>query len=89
MTLDEFCEACLIPSEGSPIDPHPRDVADFISEVIVGERRGVSEARVASLHFPIFALLLIIYREVFDWTMGEWITQLTRPCYFAPCSLHR
>lgn len=53
MTLEDFSQVCLIPNEGSPIEPHPRDVAEFISEVTVGESRGVSEARVASLHFSI------------------------------------
>jgi hypothetical protein len=43
----------MIPSEGNPLEPHPRDVADFISKVTVGELRGVPEARVASLHFSI------------------------------------
>ena len=61
MIVDEFCEVCLIPSEGRAIEPHPRDVADFISEVTVGERRGVSEARVTSLHFPV-----LCYDSLFD-----------------------
>ena len=53
MTLQDFCRVCKLPNEGSPIEPCPRDVADFISAMTVGESRGVSEARVASLHFPI------------------------------------
>ena len=72
ITLDEFCEACLIPPEGNPIDPHPCDVTDFISEVTMGQTRGVSEARVASFKFfSCFVLLLIICQEVFDWAVGE------------------
>ena len=61
MTLGEFCEVCLIPSEGSPIEPHPRDVVDFISDVTVGEHKGVSEARVTSLHFSVLR-----YYSLFD-----------------------
>jgi hypothetical protein len=53
MTLEEFCQVCMIPNEGSPIEPHPSDISEFLSEVTVGEQRGVSEARVASLHFPV------------------------------------
>ena len=52
MTLYDFCEVCKLPYEGSVEEPRPRDVEDFIDEVTVGERRKVSEARVASLHFP-------------------------------------
>jgi hypothetical protein len=53
MPLEEFCQVCMIPNEGSPIEPHPRDVSEFLSEVTVGEQRGVSQARVASLHFSV------------------------------------
>ena len=53
MTLYDFCEVCKLPYEGSVEEPHPSDVEDFINEVTVGERRRVSEARVASLHFPV------------------------------------
>ena len=51
MTLYEFCEVCKLPYEGSVNEPRPRDVEDFIEEVTIGEWRGVSEARVATLHF--------------------------------------
>jgi hypothetical protein len=53
MTLYDFCNVCKLPYEGSVEEPHPSDVEEFINEVTVGERRKVSEARVASLHFPV------------------------------------
>ena len=53
MTLYDFCDVCKIPFEGSVSEPRPRDMEDFISKTIVGEERGVSEVRVASLHFPV------------------------------------
>ena len=53
MTLYDFCNVCKLPYEGSHSDPRPRDMEDFISETTAGEERGVSEARVASLHFPV------------------------------------
>jgi hypothetical protein len=53
MTLYDFCDVCKIPYEGSVSEPRPRDVEDFIDEITVGEERGVSEAIVASLHFPV------------------------------------
>ena len=37
MTLEDFCEVCKLPNEGSPLEPHPRDVSEFIPEVTVGE----------------------------------------------------
>ena len=51
--LYDFYEVCKLPYEGSVEEPRPRDVEDFIYEVTMGERRKVSEARVASLHFPV------------------------------------
>ena len=53
MTLYDFCEVCKLPYEGSVEEPRPSDVEGLIHEFTVGEERGVSEARVASLHFPV------------------------------------
>jgi hypothetical protein len=53
MMLDAFCQVCKLPNEGSPLEPRPRDMAEFIPTVSVGESRVFSEARVASLHFPV------------------------------------
>src|SRR5215216_4206220 len=53
MMLYDFCEVCKLPYEGSVEEPRPSDVEYFIFEVTIGERRRVSEARVASLHFPV------------------------------------
>ena len=72
MMLYDICEVCKLPYEGSVEEPCPSDVENFIDEVTVGERRRVSEARVASLHFSCFVLLLIICWEMFNWSWGEW-----------------
>ena len=72
MTLYDFCEVCKLPYEGSVSELCPRDVEDFIDEVTVGEERGVSKERVASLRFSYFTLLLIICWEMFNWSWGEW-----------------
>ena len=53
MTLYEFCEVCKLPYEGSVKEPRPSDVDDLIHEITIGEGRGVSGARVASIHFPV------------------------------------
>ena len=59
MTLYDFCDVCKIPFLGSVTEPRPRDEEDFIATTTVGEERGVSEARVASLHFPVLHYYLL------------------------------
>ena len=61
LTLDEFCEICLIPSDGDLREPRPEVFEDFLRTLTVGEFRGVSKAHVTSLHFPVvhyFALFI-------------------------------
>ena len=53
MSLYDFCAVCKLPFEGSVEEPHPRDVAEFIDEIAVGEKRKVSDARTTSIHFPV------------------------------------
>ena len=53
ITLYDFCDVCKLRYEGSVEEPHPSDVEGFIHEITVGETRGVSGARVASIHFPV------------------------------------
>jgi hypothetical protein len=77
MTLHDFCNVCKTPYDGRISEPCPRDMADFIADTTVGEERGVSEARVASLHFSHFTLLCIICREMSDWSWREWNSQFT------------
>ena len=52
MTLYDFCEVCKLPYEGSVEEPRPSDVDGLINEITVGEGRGVSGARVSSIHLP-------------------------------------
>src|SRR6266496_5132838 len=54
MTLYDFCGVCKLPYEGSIEEPRPSNVEAFIDEITIGETRGVSGARVASIHFPVF-----------------------------------
>ena len=42
----------MIPLEGSMAKPRPGEFEEFLLELCVGEYRGVSKARVTSLHFP-------------------------------------
>ena len=53
MSLYDFCEVCKIPFEGSIEEPHRNDVEGFINEIVVGETRKVSCARITSIHFPV------------------------------------
>ena len=64
MTLYEFCEVCKLPYEGSVSEPRPRDVENFIVETTMGEERGVSEVRVASLHFPVLRYYSLLLGDV-------------------------
>ncbi len=52
-TLQDFCNVCKLPYVGDIRDPRPRDLEDFIGTIVVGEERGVSRARTASIHFPV------------------------------------
>jgi hypothetical protein len=52
MTFAEFCEICMIPSEGELREPRPDEFKDFLLTLTMGESRGVSKARVTSLHLP-------------------------------------
>ena len=63
MTLYDFCNVCKLPYEGSVNEPHPRDVEDFIDEFTIGGERGVSEARVASLHFLVLRYYALFARR--------------------------
>ncbi len=53
MTLQDFCNVCKLPYVGDIHDPRPWDLEDFIGSIAVGEERGVSRARIASIHFPV------------------------------------
>ena len=50
MTRYDFCEVCKLPYEGSVEEPRPSDVEGLIHEITIGEGRGVSGARVSSIH---------------------------------------
>ena len=50
--LTEFCEICLLPSDGSLAEPRPAEFESFYCTRTVGDERGVSSITAASLHFP-------------------------------------
>ena len=52
LPLHEFCEICLLPSDGGVREPKAEEFEDFIHNLTVEETRGVSHARASSLHFP-------------------------------------
>ena len=53
MSLQDFCNVCKLPFVGDIHEPRPRDLEAFIGTIAVGEERGVSCARAASIHFPV------------------------------------
>jgi hypothetical protein len=51
--LAEFCEICLIPSDGELREPRLEEFEGFLRNLTVGEERGMSKARATGLHFPV------------------------------------
>ena len=59
--LTEFCNICMIPSDGSLVEPRPAGFDDFNRTLTVGDERGVPATTATSIHFPIvhyFALFV-------------------------------
>ena len=52
LPLIEFCEICLIPSDGELREPRPKEFEGFLRTITMGEERGVSKAGATSLQFP-------------------------------------
>ena len=50
--LTEFCDICMIPSDGSLVEPRPAEFEAFYRSLTVGDERGVSATTAAGLHFP-------------------------------------
>ena len=50
--LTEFCNICMIPSDGSLAEPRPAEFEAFYRTLTMGDERGVSATTDASLHFP-------------------------------------
>ena len=50
--LTEFCNICMIPSDGSLAEPRPAEFEAFYRTLTVGEERGVSAITAAGLNFP-------------------------------------
>ena len=59
--LTEFCNICMIASDGSLAEPRPAEFEAFYRTLAVGDERGVSTITTAGLHFPVvhyFALFI-------------------------------
>ena len=50
--LTEFCEICLLPSDGSLAEPRPVEFESLYHTLAVGDERGVSSITTAGLRFP-------------------------------------
>jgi len=59
MSLYDLCQVCKIPFIGSIEEPHRSNVEGFIDEIVVGETRKVSDARITSIHFPVLRYFAI------------------------------
>jgi hypothetical protein len=51
MSLEEFFDACKILFWGSLNEPQPSDYVMFPASLCNGEDRGVTQARIKSIHF--------------------------------------
>lgn len=59
--LTDFCNICMLPSNGSLAEHRPAEFVAFYRTLTVGDERGVSSIIVVGLHFPVvhyFALLI-------------------------------
>ena len=54
--LTEFCNICMIPSDGSLVEPRPAEFEAFYHTLTVGDERGVSAITAAGLHFSCCSL---------------------------------
>jgi hypothetical protein len=52
MPLTDFCDICLIPSDGEIREPIPAEFDGFYRTLTVGDERGVSSVTATSLQFP-------------------------------------
>jgi hypothetical protein len=50
--LNEFCDICLIPSNGEIREPRPADFEEFTRALTVGDERVATGVTPTSLHFP-------------------------------------
>ena len=63
--LTDFCDICLIPSDGEIREPRPAEFEEFHHTLSVGDERGVSSVAATSFAVSFCALVCSIYREVF------------------------
>ena len=55
--LTEFCNICMIPSDGSLAEPRSAEFEAFYRTLTMGDERGVSAITAAGLHFLLFVTL--------------------------------
>ena len=67
-----FCNVCNLPYVEDIHEPRPRDLEAFIDTIVVGEERGVSCARAASIHFPVLRYFSLFMGKMFDWPWESW-----------------
>ena len=58
--LTEFCDICMLPSDGGLVEPRPSEFDGFYRTLTVGDERGVSGTTATSLQFPVVIILLYL-----------------------------
>ena len=74
MSLQDFCNVCKLPYVGDIHEPRPRFLEAFIDTIAVGEERGVSCGRAASINFPVLRYFSLFVGKMFDWPWESWVT---------------
>ena len=81
MSLQDFCNVCKLPYVGDIHEPRPRDLEALIDTIAVGEERGVSCARAASIHFSVlryFSLFAVLHEALYNdktYSLGAIVAQ--------------
>ena len=63
--LTEFCDICMLPFDGSLVEPRPAEFDGFYRTLSVGDERGVSGVTATSLHFPAVHYFTLIIAKCF------------------------
>ena len=86
--LTEFCDICMLPSDGELVEPRPLEFDSFYRTLIVGDERSF-EHHCHQLAVSYHALLCFIYRKVLASEREGGFTQRPGFCRFASPTLWR
>lgn len=62
--LTEFCEICLLPSDGGLVEPRPTEFDGFYHTLTVGDEKGVSSTTATGLHLPVVHYFALFFCKI-------------------------